>query len=363
MAVQKTQSALMAKLGNRLDKAVREHAGDETTYGVQTLPPGIANGVARLIKCGFGEYKSGTYKGEPYFRASGVVLSPKTVDVDGETVPVAGIPTSIMIQLCDRKDKSGNVTKTLEEFVEDVLNEMRKLGGQDFTEGAGGGDLEGLAAALEQAAPVFKFSTSRGKVTPEYPNPRIWENWHGTKGLENWSDGGAAGGDVEDNTGATATPEKAPAKPAAPPAGRPAGKAPAKAPAPEPVEYNDQGDIDSLAEAADGGDDDAAEKLSDQAKAMGISAKQIKDADNWTALAELMKAAGGGPGSEPADDDSEYKVGSCWGYDFKNTKTKRVQTLECEIDVLNPDGTADIHSLDDPKVKFKSVPLASLKGI
>ena len=126
MPAQVTKSALAAKLGARGDKAIKEHRGDATTYGLQRLPGGISNGVARLTDCKFDTVGEGKRNaGEFYFRAAGVVLEPSTND---KGVPVRGLQTSIMEMLCDTTTADGKKT-TMEDHVANILNELRKLGG------------------------------------------------------------------------------------------------------------------------------------------------------------------------------------------------------------------------------------------
>lgn len=194
MAVTKVKSVLAGKYGKALDEAVKKHANDDTTYGVINLPGGITNGIAQLSKCYFKEFGAETTakradgssaKGEYYFRAEGTVDSPSFVETTDGKIPVKGLITSVMVPLCDTKNTAGDIT-TQEEQLSRVLNIMRQLGGPDFTKGATGGDLEALATSLEQSAPYFRFSTSAGKPSPQYPTPRVFENWHGGMGLENY---------------------------------------------------------------------------------------------------------------------------------------------------------------------------------
>ncbi len=197
MAATKVKSVLAGKLGAKLDTAVKKHADDDTTYGIINLPGGITNGIAQLSKCYFKEYGPDTNmkkadgtsaKGEFYFRAEGTVNSPNSVATPDGVVPVKGLTTSVMVSLIEQKRGQGAnaVIVSLEDQIQQVLNIMRQLAGPDFTKGATGADLEGLAASLEEAAPYFRFSTSQGKPSAEYPNPRVFENWHGNKGLENY---------------------------------------------------------------------------------------------------------------------------------------------------------------------------------
>ena len=165
------KSSLAAKLGERGAKAVEAHRDDETRLGAGSrLPDGIEGGVARLVDCRFGQYEKGDNKGEFFFIARGVVLRPK----DHNGVAVEGMHTQIMEPLCDtpKRSRSG-----VDDHVEWVLNEMRKLGAD--TSEADVDDLEQMAADLKEASPTFRFRTWKGEATKEWPNPRVNESWEG----------------------------------------------------------------------------------------------------------------------------------------------------------------------------------------
>lgn len=197
MAVQKSTSGLAKKLGPALDQAVKAHAKDDTTYGIIDLPGGISNGVARVQKCYFKEFDKTTNMkkadgssaaGEYFFRCEGMVVRPLFVLTPGGEVPVKGLTTSVMIPLCDTKSTTGNET-TLDQNLAKILNVMRQLAGPEYTEGASAGDLESLAAGIEEARPYFWFSTSESNPKPgSNQKPRVFENWHGNKGLEDFQE-------------------------------------------------------------------------------------------------------------------------------------------------------------------------------
>jgi hypothetical protein len=372
MAMNQVKSGLMSRLGKKLDEAVRKHADDPTEYGVIQVPPGINNGVAQLTECKFDIFKTGANQGEYYFRAAGTILEPESVMVNGTEVPVAGLQTSILVPVCDTKTQDGKQTP-VEQHIETVLNEMRKLGAA--TEGCGGGDLEALAESLKEAAPYFRFSTSLGKATPQFPNPRIWENWHGARGLDNYTPPDTSG-QVQDDTGAA--PAKAPtnghAKAAAPapskpaPTAKPATKtAPKAPPAPEPIPE----DIDILINSA--GDDDSPmqadcqAKLTEMAMEAGATEEEITLADNWTQVAALIetnasKAADGdeGDGSwEPKKDDVYF-------YTPVDQKTKKpakgAKAVECQVIAVDVDRKrVTLKNLDNPKTAYMNVPFDQLK--
>lgn len=196
MAANKVKSSLAAKYGNKLDAAVKGHAKDETNYGQISLPGGIKNGIAKVSKCYFKEFgpesnmkkADGTKAvGEWFFRMEGTVVTPKSVPTVDGIVPTEGLVTSIMIPLCDTKDSKGEVI-TQDDQIKRILEEMRKVTSPEFTANALFADLEPMASDIESAHPYFWFSTTQSKPNDQYPNPRVFENWNGNRGLENYQE-------------------------------------------------------------------------------------------------------------------------------------------------------------------------------
>lgn len=388
------KSGLAAKYGAKLDTAVKNHGADETTYGIIELPPGISNGIAHLFEAKFDVYKTGQYQGEYYFHARGTVLAPKSVQTAQGEIPVEGLQTSITLPCCETKNQKGEVT-SLEDNIAAVLNEFRKLGVDttNFT----ANDLEATAEVLKTqslgSSPIyFRFSTSQSAPTPAFPNPRVWQNWHGIKGLEDFQpdtegavdDGGAktaapVSPPVAPKPTAAApkptTPAKpataptkpaaaaVPAKPAAAPA-KPAAKKPEPPKAPEPppaaVPSDEFGELTDLVGLADAGDDDAQTKLANAAREAGITDDQMKAADSWAAVAQLITGAQGGeaPAEEPAAEapaeggEAEWKpaVEEVYGFEPPLPGGKKGKKIEVEITAVDEaTKTCSMKSLDDPK--------------
>lgn len=265
MAGQTVKSGLMAKYGQNLDKAVKTHADDETTYGFAPLPVGL-KAVCQLIECGFPQYEADTKmlksdgnsaKGEYYFQARAVIVEPEYfAHPDGRQEKVAGRPVSIIEPVCETKAKSSGKVTTVEEHVDRILLQMRRLGGEDYTSGATGADLESLAAGLAEAKPYFNFSTSLKAAskelnpdgTPKYP-AGVSEWWNGNQGLENYSPPDAQSGATQDQSGGGS--------------GK-AGGGQTAAPA------DDEPDLDALIAAAENGDQDSLDKFIEIAVAAGI---------------------------------------------------------------------------------------------
>lgn len=307
MPPSRTQSKLVAKYGERGRQAVQNHAGDATDYGFIRLPGGINNGVARIARVYFDEYKKQYLPGEMFMRAVGVVVSPETVEVDGQDVPVRGLQTSIMIPVCDVPGTGTRAGVSMDENIAQIMNEYRKLGFD--TTNSSLETLEDDAALIQESAPYFRFSTSWGKdrVTGKEDRSKVWENWYGSKGLETYVDPGDGG--VEDNT--AQTPPKAAAAPTrnGTHTAAKANPAPVRAmvTVPEP-QYRDDQDVDSLAARADAGDDEAIRDLTAMAESVLLdpaALKKFHDAPTYAAGVKLMKS----PAAQPAKAATAGKKG------------------------------------------------------
>lgn len=342
MATQSGGGGLFKKYGARIDGAVKKALGKEVSYGFQAIPGGIKNGVAQLTSMAFEQYKEGSNMkktdgtsavGEYYFRASGVVVEPEFItDKDGRKLIVRGLQTSIMIPVIDTKNAKGEIT-SMESNIERIENEMKKFGvpKEEFDSVQA---LEGIASMLQESAPHFKFETSQGEPTAQYPNSRVWENWYGTKGLENYvppSEGPTPG--AVDNTAskpsATKPPSKPPAKPAA---------APEPEPEPEPTsELPD--DIRELAAMCESGDDAAVQKLQDIALGIGISEEEWGATANFGEAADLIESRRESAGNEPSSEPEEFLPAKGEVYEWfpVDPKTKKPMKKAVEVEVVTVD--------------------------
>jgi len=182
-----------------LSKAIQKHATDDTTYGQSMidLPGGINNGIAKIVEAKVGTYSKGANEGQSFVYLAGTIVEPASVTAvrqiwrDGkiealepEVVDVEGQRTSILLPLCSTTNQAGKTT-SVDEHVERMLNELRKLG-VDTSEMVDMDDLTAMLEGVKEAQPFFKFSTSAGKPSAQYPTERIWENWYGCKGLEDY---------------------------------------------------------------------------------------------------------------------------------------------------------------------------------
>lgn len=387
MAKQEKTSTLVGKYGARLQKAVAAASEKPPETGRQGVPAGITNGIARITKCGFGQYKTGPNQGEFFFRAEGVVVEPETIiDRTGREVPVAGMVTSVMEAVCDTKVQSTGVVTTLEEHVEKIENHMKLLGAEPGSFDGSPNSLESVAAAIQEAQPYFRFSTSVRKALKEDQPDGVWENWYGVRGLENY-EAPSAEGFLDDQT-AVDEPEpaptpKAPSKPATGGAGnKPPVKKPAPAPEPEPEpepefnEFNDgeEGDpgneetaLDDIIAAASAGDDDAIEKLGNMALEAGMTAEEVEGAESWEAVGEYVREHTTDSGDD--DDSSPFAPGMVVSYAPIDPKTKKPVKKPIQAEIITLDEvneTATLKNLETgkpimgPNKKPLNVPVAEL---
>lgn len=357
MPAKKAASALEAKYGNRLDGAVAEHANDETKAGIIKLPGGIKNGVAQLVECYFAPYKSGPNEGEFYFRAAATVLEPAVVPTDQGDMPVAGLQTSVMVAMCDTKNKKGKVTP-FKENVARVLNHMRLLGGDEFTKDVKSvKELEVLADALVKAAPIFKFTTSQSAPTDDYPDPQVFENWHGSKGLEEYTaPSPESNGQQRDNSGKGAPVANAKSASSTGPADNADGAG--------------SQNLAELAEKADGGDDPAMDELRRIATEAGLSEDEIDGTDNYAELVGLIEGKQSGAAAPDnawagpdIGDSFYYQVKDAQGNPLKDKRTKKPIKPECVVTAINKaKETCTLKNGGDNKTLYKDVPWDELEG-
>lgn len=181
MAGEKSVSPLLGKLGAALVTAHMASKDRPAVVGNIQLPGGIENGTAELRTCAFGTYEKanenqGIAVGQPFWMASGSVLSPKEfkgAKVDGLFTRVGPIP------LCDTKGKDPKTgaprTVPFAEHYDKVLNHLKNLGFDvaKIVPPANLNDVQkaefiekSIVAGMNQLAaakPKFRFRTWQGK--------------------------------------------------------------------------------------------------------------------------------------------------------------------------------------------------------
>lgn len=326
------QSGLFAKYGKKLADTINKHKDDPVDFGFQRLPPGIDNGVAQLVECMFGIVEEGKQNaGEYYFRAEGVVIEP---DVNNTGIPVKNKKTSIFRMVCDTKDKEGNIRDTFDDNVAWVINELKKLGGEEIDVS----NPEVTAEMLKQAAPYFSFDTSAGRTSKEFPNPKTFENWRGL--IPDYEpEGGAAGagGGGNDSSGTVAGG----------------------------TESGEEESVAALVEIAKNGEESEAFKAGEKLIAMAVEAGYTKEEAEaghvtWDDVATMIAT----PKTGENDATAEPTVGEICKFtphDAKGNPTKNKQkrnvVVEVEIKKVDKKGqTADLLNNTDKKTKYDKQP-------
>lgn len=381
--MQKAKSGLSARLGSKLSSAFKAHKDDETTFGVGAdCPPGV-NGIARLTACKFDQYKSGENVGKDYFYAAGVVVSP----THHEGIPIEGLRTSIMEPLCDTKSASGKGRQSIEEHLDWILTALRSLGVDTSSLTEDG--LEAAAAALQEAGPYFRFSTSQGEKTAQYPNPRVWHNWGKVVDFE-----GGESEDVVDNTEEGETVEEGGGEVDLDALAESADGDDAEAQeqlkalaAEQNIDSDEFGtwaevvakmredegegettegeaeesvDYAALGKKADKGDDDAISALDTAGREAGLDPDTY---DSWGELATAL-AEGGGEGETTEEAAATWNMGDIAMFKPLDPKTKKPgkKAVECEIVAINHKAeTVSLLNQDDKKTKYSNIPFSRLE--
>lgn len=307
-------SGLAARLGEAGRKAFEEHKSDEMVVsGGGDCPPGIDNGVAQLVDIKFGEYETGDMRGKLYCYFAAVVVAPKTITVEGCKLPCAGLRISNIEPICDTPTRS---RKTISDHMGWIQNEMRKLGLD--TTGLKWEQFEASAAALVSAAPFFQFRSWKSEPTPQFPNPRVNYTW-GTEIADYQSDIDPDAGIVESTPEPTKTETKK-STPAAKTTSAPAkGK---KAPI-EEVPFGD--DLDMTADKADKGDEDAKIWLTKKARELGYQDEDVENTADWSEVATMIQdkqEAGTDADSPEIDYDALGEAADNGDQDSANTVTE-----------------------------------------
>lgn len=366
MPMQQGKSSLSAKYGAKVDAAAKKHAADPVDRGFQSLPPGIKNGVAQLTVCGFFTYDANTKArkadgqsavGELYFRAAAVVVAPTHVNVEGQgAVQVKGQQTSIMEPVCETKNSKGAVV-SVDNHVQEIQNHLKLLGASAESISSGEG-MEATAAALQEQKPYVQFSTSQGKATKEYPEPRTFENWHGL------AEGFVPEGGDPATSGVSEEPQ--------PSAGGDGAQPPADTTTGAGGDADADGALTELAAKADAKppDSDACAELEKIALAAGVAQDAITGANDWVevvAMIQQAKSSGAAPEAgtaAPTEKDWEPKISEPYKYvlkdkdgkPVKSPKTKRPVKHDVEVtSVSAKNKTVNLKDLDDGKSVYKGV--------
>jgi hypothetical protein len=352
MPVQQQMSSFAGRLGAEVARANAQHKDAPIDTGNRRLPAGIRNGKAKIQSMYTKqqtEDSGKTPKGETFFRASAVVVSP----TEHAGQKVAGMVTSVMIPLCDIPAKGMSKGKSFSDNWFEFQNLFKLLGiappNEPGNDEAAGRRIEAYYfAAMKtltdpQRPPTFVEFSTRGWTPPktqQQPNPEemVFETWHGLADMTTPHD---PAGSVTVN-GQASTPSVPFEEP-------PRGVIVH----PDPVDLADE--ITSLIEVAMGdpnGDTEdgaaAAARLEDLAFANGWTKEQTGNAADWAAVGEmaLNKPEAVAPATPPPPPTGSTTTISV-GYKAKFTKrTKDGVKLKSNKGEALPPQEVEVTSMD-----------------
>ncbi len=403
MPSQQAVSALMSKLGGRINKGLAANAAKPIVWGPDRLPPGIINGVAQIDKIELRQGDAASKNpGQWMCSMTAVIMEPEYVDHDGQRVRVRGRQTRWMETLADTKDTNGKPT-SVEEHADRLANMLRAI----MYAQTGGtfevGQFEEAIQTVEEAAPFFHFGTRLSKETLDPVTgkvkyeARVWEDWHGSRNLPaDYQPPEPEDGGVQDGGKPAPSANGAAAKP---PTGGPVRRTPAApakvakpVPQPEPAEeggYQQMEELEGLVEtASDKAPSDerlaARTELERLALEAGWRQQEIDDSLSWQAVADMASnpkepaADGEGEGQElPADEEPVVDETPAWepskanpcsyqrldakGSPLKGKDRRILKPAACVVVSINAKlETAVLRLLEDNKTLFKDVPLADV---
>lgn len=315
MPAQTKKASFGAKFGNQGKAAAAEAAKAPVDYGRRELPPGITNGVARLVNAemqeldkdtGWKQLDGSSAAGQLVLVLTAVADTPKAHPHNGAMVKVEGMQFKKFCNLFQRGVKGDfGAEWDFNECVKQATNEMKKIAGEWFDTT----DFDAAVAALANTTPKprFHFSTVMGKVgtkidpkTGKPYEPRLNVYWNGAAPDAD-ADPGAG---VDDGTGAAHAGANGQAF-TADVDGSGDGTVD---PADDVNEYDwDAMTLAEIAEVADSEGEpaegspahEAQARLSEQITEAGLGEDWVTQFDSWGAIAEALEAAQAEPEPEP----------------------------------------------------------------
>lgn len=375
MPVQQQMSSFAKKLGGRVAQANAEHKEAPVDTGNRRLPGGIRNGIARLVSMYTKEYeddKNGTgTKGQTFFRASAVVITPAIHD--GEKV--AGMLTQKIVPLCDMPAKGKRKASTFSENWFEFQNLFKLLGVAPCQETPATDPTGQKTEAYFFAAMKALTDPVRMKVNPVYisfstrawtpdkphgwkegdpvPQEMVFETWHGLATFN---------GKIDPASGVT---QQAPQQP-------PLTSLPPKQTAPPPESTKSVEELVQVAmddpQGATTEGTAAHSELERRAWANGWTKEDTGVVDTWAEVGQMAL----NPKQEPSNVDQPptpeppvqdqppaIVVGSRWkfakrtkdGEKLKNSKGEEFPPQEVEVTSMDlANGTCTVKTVKDNKV-------------
>ena len=371
-------------------EANAEHRDKPVDTGNRRLPAGIRAGVAKLSSMYTKqqtEDNGKTPKGETFFRASAVVMTPE--QHGGEKV--AGMVTQVVIPLCDVPAKGQRKAASFSDNWYEFQNLFKMLGiappnetkqtdptGQR-TEAYYFAAMKALCDPQRPGGPVLVEFSTRGWTPPatpaqQKPEEMVFETWHGLASPEKVA---AVNGQYDPGAGVTEgttsrTAEFNEFDPPSPPtqtdSQRGAAPPPTNGPAPQYQPDDDADPADTVAALVEVATDDpdgvtedgaaAAKQLEKMAWAAGWTPAQTKAADDWSQVGDMAlnpPTADITPSPSqavPVAVGSKYKFAKRTkdGAKLKNTKGEEFPPQDVEVVTVDPDNkTCTLKTTKDGK--------------
>lgn len=379
---------------------LRKHAttAPETPQDFTRLPGGIDDGRAQLVVATMGVYKTGNTAGKKFIRLAANVAEPEMVTEikrvwDKDAVnprnhakkgavkivgqrerKVSGLQTSQMLPLCDSgwDDVKKEFATSMDENVKTAMGVLNLCAGCDdrtpqdqlFTRNVvDEASLEEVLKHLESAAPYIKFTTSDLPPSDKFPEPKVFEKWYGSKGLENYSPP-AVGAAVQKTVIGVNSPNGGSANGPATPTHEDANGRSAVTHIMQTMQNGHAGDADGalveLLSLCKQQLPDAQEQMLNLAVEAGVTQDVLDGTDDWQVVydAIVAKRAPTTPPAAPTQtqppaasgpDPSNPKVGDRFFYKMSKAMPRGV---EVEVTVVNPDGVVKAKNISNPKMEF-----------
>lgn len=365
MAVQQSDMGdFFQEFGGRLAGANEQHRDKPIDTGIQRLPGGIKDGIAKLDTAQWGIYESDRQgvKGKRFFRFSAAVVWPK--EFNG--MNTSSMHTSQIIPMCDVPAKGEFEGASLEDNFFTFQNMFKLLSNGVIvcpetrqTDPTGQRTMAFFNAAAKQLTdpqrpqgPVYiTFSTverkskqRRGESDKEYAErkPFVYENWHGLATPEQI----AKINEMANPVNAVTVRHTQPSPHEPPPDTKP--QLPAET-AVDGLSLNPEDEVASLVEVAMSDPEQktpdgraACKRLEDMAWKRGWTREQTTGAADWAAVGEM--ALNDSPREDSHSDNGNGKVtvGSQWMFtkraqDGSKLKNKGVELPAHRVEVLTID--------------------------
>ncbi len=266
----------------------------------------------------------------------------------------------------------GKAAESDDEAWGNAMNTLRTIGGENCTSTVKtAADLDAVANAIQKAANdpkgkgiYIRFTTTDRVAKEDKGSVKkgditgVWENWQGSKGLENYQ--APTGGGFKDSSPAVNGE-----------AAKPVSKPDTVVKKEEEVtEFRDDMDLDSLYKRAIN-EDDPADSLAAQKYLQELAEKEgMSDADfsaaSWEDVRNFLKGDGGeSSGSVGADEKEEPKKGDIVGFlppDPKK-KGKFLDKVECEVTFVDTKAETVTLKNNSTKKVYKDVSWESIVSI